>query len=40
MSQVIGNNQKSKEAKEGLESSLRLAEQLLYQLSYTPTAEF
>ena len=37
MPQVIGNKQKWKEASEGIEISLRLAKQVLSQLSYTPT---
>jgi hypothetical protein len=38
MPQVVVNEQKLKGAKEGLESSWRLAKQVLSQLSYTPTA--
>ena len=39
MPQVIVNEQKWKEAIEGLELSRELAKQVLSQLSYTPTFE-
>jgi hypothetical protein len=39
MPQVVVNEQKWKEAIEGVELSRELAKQVLSQLSYTPTAE-